>query len=55
MDLVALGEIADVMDRTFSETNYLMLQGLKNIKNKAEKLKLYIIDMNNSIQLSLWA
>ena len=34
MDLVALGEIADVMDRTTSETNYLMLQGLKNIKNK---------------------
>lgn len=34
IDLVALGEIADVMDRTTSETNYLMLQGLKNIKNK---------------------
>lgn len=34
MDLVALGEIADVMDRTYSETNYLMLRGLKNIKNK---------------------
>ena len=34
MDLVALGEIADVMDRTTSETNYLMLRGLKNIKNK---------------------
>ena len=34
MDLVALGEIADVMDRTYSETNYLMLKGLKNIKNK---------------------
>ena len=34
MDLVALGEIADVMDRTTSETNYLMLCGLKNIKNK---------------------
>jgi len=34
MDLVALGEIADVMDRTYPETNYLMLKGLKNIKNK---------------------
>jgi len=34
MDLVALGEIADVMDRTYPETNYLMLRGLKNIKNK---------------------
>ena len=34
MDLVALGEIADVMDRTTPETNYLMLRGLKNIKNK---------------------
>ena len=34
MDLVALGEIADVMDRTNSETNYLMLEGLKRIKNK---------------------
>ena len=34
MDLVALGEIADVMDRTNPETNYLMLQGLSNIYNK---------------------
>ena len=34
LDLVALGEIADVMDRTTSETNYLMLEGLKHIKNK---------------------
>lgn len=34
LDLVALGEIADVMDRTTSETNYLMLTGLKQIKNK---------------------
>ena len=34
MDLVALGEIADVMDRTYSETNYLMLKGLRSIKNK---------------------
>ena len=34
MDLVALGEIADVMDRTTAETNYLMLKGLSNIQNK---------------------
>ena len=34
LDLVALGEIADVMDRTNVETNYLMLTGLANIKNK---------------------
>lgn len=34
IDLVALGEIADVMDRTNIETNYLMLEGLKHIKNK---------------------
>lgn len=34
LDLVSLGEIADVMDRTTAETNYLMMTGLKNIKNK---------------------
>lgn len=34
LDLVALGEIADVMDRTDAETNYFMLYGLKNIRNK---------------------
>lgn len=34
MDLVALGEIADVMDRTDVETNYLMVEGLKHIKNE---------------------
>lgn len=33
LDLVALGEISDVMDRRFIETNYLMIKGLKNIKN----------------------
>lgn len=33
IDLAALGEIADVMDRTNIETNYIMLEGLKNIKN----------------------
>ena len=40
LDLVALGEIADVMDRTTSETNFLMLQGLKNIKNKGFRILL---------------
>ena len=34
LDLVALGEIADVMDRTNIETNYLMLEGLSCINNK---------------------
>lgn len=34
LDLVALGEIADVMDRTDVETNYIMVEGLKNIHNK---------------------
>ena len=34
LDLVALGEIADVMDRTDVETNYLMLEGLANITNR---------------------
>ena len=34
LDLVALGEIADVMDRTTAETNYLMLEGLEYIQNK---------------------
>ena len=34
LDLVALGEIADVMNRTNSETNYLMMEGLSHIHNK---------------------
>ena len=34
IDLTALGEIADVMDRTDTETNYIMMEGLKSIKNK---------------------
>ena len=34
MDLVALGEIADVMNRANTETNYLMLEGLQCIQNK---------------------
>ena len=37
IDLAALGEIADVMDRTDIETNYIMLEGLKNIKNEGFK------------------
>ena len=34
IDLAALGEIADVMDRTNIETNYIMIAGLKHIRNK---------------------
>ena len=34
IDLAALGEIADVMDRTNVETNYIMMEGLKNIHNE---------------------
>lgn len=34
IDLAALGEIADVMDRTNIETNYIIMEGLKHIKNK---------------------
>lgn len=34
LDLAALGEIADVMDRTDTETNYLMMEGLSHIENK---------------------
>ena len=34
LDLVALGEIADVMDRRTAETNYLMVEGLSYIRNK---------------------
>ena len=33
IDLAALGEIADVMDRTDAETNFIMMEGLKNIHN----------------------
>ena len=31
IDLAALGEIADVMDRTNIETNFIMMEGLKHI------------------------
>ena len=34
MDLAALGEIADVMNRANIETNYLMMEGLSRIENK---------------------
>ena len=34
IDLAALGEIADVMDRTNIETNYIMMEGLNNIQNE---------------------
>ncbi len=37
LDLAALGEIADVMDRTNVETNYIMIEGLKNIHNEGFK------------------
>lgn len=37
IDLAALGEIADVMDRTNIETNYIMMEGLKNITNEGFK------------------
>lgn len=34
IDLAAFGEIADVMDKTNPETNYIMIEGLKHINNK---------------------
>ena len=34
IDLAALGEIADVMDKTNTETNYIMMEGLKHVQNK---------------------
>ena len=37
IDLAALGEIADVMDRTNIETNYIMMEGLKHIHNEGFK------------------
>jgi len=37
IDLAALGEIADVMDRTNVETNYIMMEGLRNITNEGFK------------------
>ena len=40
IDLAALGEIADVMDRTDIETNYIMMEGLKNVRNKGFQILL---------------
>ena len=37
IDLAALGEIADVMDRTDIETNYIMMEGLQHIRNEGFK------------------
>ena len=37
IDLAALGEIADVMDKTDIETNYIMTEGLKHIHNDGFK------------------
>ena len=37
IDLAALGEIADVMDRTNIETNWIMMEGLQNIHNEGFK------------------
>lgn len=37
IDLAALGEIADVMDRTDIETNYIMMEGLQHIHNEGFK------------------
>lgn len=34
IDLAALGEIADVMDKTTAETNYIITEGLRNIHNE---------------------
>lgn len=34
IDLTALGEIADVMNKTNTETNYIMQEGLLHIKNR---------------------
>lgn len=34
IDLAALGEIADVMDKTNTETNYIICEGLRNIHNE---------------------
>ena len=34
IDLAALGEIADVMNRCDVETNYIIMEGLRNIKNE---------------------
>ena len=49
LDLAALGEIADVMNRTNIETNYIMLEGLKNIKNKGFQTLLKSVENTPSL------
>ena len=49
IDLAALGEIADVMDRCNAETNYIMLEGLKNIKNGGFKALLKAVETTPSL------
>ncbi len=49
LDLAALGEIADVMNRCNVETNYIMLEGLKNIKNGGFKALLKAVETTPSL------
>jgi len=49
IDLAALGEIADVMNRCNIETNYIMLEGLKNIKNCGFKALLKAVETTPSL------
>ena len=49
IDLAALGEIADVMNRCNVETNYIMLEGLKNIKNGGFKALLKAVETTPSL------
>jgi len=49
IDLAALGEIADVMNRCNIETNYIMLEGLKNIKNGGFKALLKAVETTPSL------
>lgn len=48
IDLAALGEIADVMNRCDIETNYIIMEGLRNIKN--EGLMTLIESQNYSLK-----
>lgn len=50
IDLAALGEIADVMDRTNIETNYIMIEGLKNIRNGGLKALLKSVENTPSLK-----
>ena len=49
IDLAALGEIADVMDRTDVETNYIMMDGLKHISNGGIKALLKSVENTPSL------